>query len=96
MKKRADFRKYYHDAHESELLTDREKHLIGIAVAIVRNCQPWVDRRLADAGKEGISEDVLDATFDLTTAVMAGIGQSMHQRYKQNRPNTNEWKPASK
>jgi len=25
---------------------------------------------------------VLDATFDLTTAVMAGIGQSMNQRYK--------------
>jgi len=41
-----------------------------------------VDQRLADAGKDGIPEDVLAATFDLTTAVMAGIGQSMHQRYK--------------
>jgi len=41
-----------------------------------------VDQRLADAGKEGLSENVLDAVFDLTTAVMAGIGQSMHQRYK--------------
>jgi len=41
-----------------------------------------VDRRLADAGKDGIPEEVLDATFDLTTAVMAGIGQSMNQRYK--------------
>ena len=83
MPQKADFRKYYHDAHATDLLTDREKTLIGIAVAIVRNCQPWMDRRLADAGKDGIPEAVLDATFDLTTAVMAGIGQSMNQRYKQ-------------
>jgi hypothetical protein len=41
-----------------------------------------VDHRLAAAGKANISEEVLDATFDLTTAVMAGIGQSMNQRYK--------------
>jgi hypothetical protein len=41
-----------------------------------------VDHRLAAAGKAGIAEDVLDATFDLITAVMAGIGQSMNQRYK--------------
>ena len=40
MSKRADFRKYYHDAHTTALLTEREKKLIGIAVAIVRNCQP--------------------------------------------------------
>jgi len=45
-----------------------------------------VDRRLADAGKAGIPEAVLEATFDLTTAVMAGIGQSMHQRYKASLP----------
>ena len=82
MQKKADFRKYYQDAHATDLLTEREKKLIGIAVAVVRNCQPWIDRRLADAGKDGISEAVLDATFDLTTAVMAGIGQSMNQRYK--------------
>ncbi len=40
MTKQADFRKYYRDAHATNLLTDREKKLIGIAVAIVRNCQP--------------------------------------------------------
>jgi hypothetical protein len=40
MSDRADFRKYYRDAHATELLTDREKKLLGIAVAIVRNCQP--------------------------------------------------------
>ncbi|MDA1001043.1 MAG: hypothetical protein O2807_11095 [bacterium] len=44
-----------------------------------------MDRRLADAGKAGIAEDVLDATFDLTAAVMGGIAQSMNQRYKDSR-----------
>ncbi len=40
MTQKADFRQFYRDAHANELLTDREKKLIGIAVAIVRNCQP--------------------------------------------------------
>ena len=40
MSQKADFRQYYRDAHATALLTDREKKLIGIAVAIVRNCQP--------------------------------------------------------
>jgi hypothetical protein len=41
-----------------------------------------VNHRLAEAGKRGLSEDLLDATFDLTAAVTAGIAQSMNQRYK--------------
>ena len=90
MNELADFRKYYRDAHATVLLSDREKKLIGIAVAIVRNCQPWIDQRLADAGQAGISEEVLDATFDLTTAVMAGIGQSMLQRYKKSTSESNQ------
>ena len=40
MSQKADFRQYYRDVHATDLLTDREKKLIGIAVAIVRNCQP--------------------------------------------------------
>jgi len=40
MENKANFRKYYHDAHATDQLTEREKTLIGIAVAIVRNCQP--------------------------------------------------------
>ena len=40
MSEHTEFRKYFHDAHATDLLTDREKKLIGIAVAIVRNCQP--------------------------------------------------------
>ena len=40
MSKKADFRRYYRDAHATDLLSAREKKLIGLAVAIVRNCQP--------------------------------------------------------
>ncbi len=40
MTERADFRRFYRDAHRADLLTDREKKLMGLAVAIVRNCQP--------------------------------------------------------
>ena len=40
MSERANFRQFYRDAHATDLLTDREKKLIGIAVAVVRNCQP--------------------------------------------------------
>ncbi|MCE2453763.1 MAG: hypothetical protein J4F48_13345 [Nitrospinae bacterium] len=45
MTERADFRQFYRDAHKVDahkvdLLTDREKILMGLAIAIVRNCQP--------------------------------------------------------
>ena len=40
MAERADFRSYYRAANAVDLLADREKTLIGLAVAIVRNCQP--------------------------------------------------------
>ena len=40
MPERADFRRFYREAHKVDLLTDREKILIGLATAIVRNCQP--------------------------------------------------------
>ena len=40
MSNRADFRRYFQETHATDLLTEREKTLIGIAVAIVRNCQP--------------------------------------------------------
>ena len=40
MTERADFRQFYRDTHKVDLLTDREKTLIGLAIAIVRNCQP--------------------------------------------------------
>ena len=38
--KRADFRTFYRDAHAVECLSDRKKMLIGLAVAMMRLCDP--------------------------------------------------------
>ena len=38
--KRADFRQFYRDAHAVECLTEREKMLIGLTVAMMRLCDP--------------------------------------------------------
>ena len=37
---KADFRQFYRDAHAVPNLSEREKILMGLAVAAVRNCQP--------------------------------------------------------
>jgi hypothetical protein len=37
---RADFRKFYKDAHAVACLSEREKIFLGLAVAFTRNCQP--------------------------------------------------------
>jgi len=38
--KKADFRQFYRDAHAVECLTEREKMLMGLAVAMMRLCDP--------------------------------------------------------
>ena len=38
--KKADFRTFYKDAHAVECLTEREKMLIGLSVAVMRLCDP--------------------------------------------------------
>jgi len=38
--KKADFRRFYRDAHAVECLTEREKMLIGLTVAMMRLCDP--------------------------------------------------------
>ena len=38
--KNADFRTFYRDAHAVECLTEREKMLIGLTVAMMRLCDP--------------------------------------------------------
>lgn len=38
--KKADFRAFYRDAHGVTCLSEREKMLLGLAVAMTRNCEP--------------------------------------------------------
>jgi len=40
MSERADFRQFYREAHAMANLSEREKIFMGLAVALVRNCQP--------------------------------------------------------
>ena len=40
MSEKADFRQFSRDAHAVSNLSEREKIFMGLAVAMVRNCQP--------------------------------------------------------
>jgi len=40
MSERADFRQFYRDAHAMSNLSEREKIFIGLAVALMRLCDP--------------------------------------------------------
>ena len=39
MTERADFRRFYREAHAVNNLSEREKMFMGLAVAFARNCQ---------------------------------------------------------
>jgi alkylhydroperoxidase/carboxymuconolactone decarboxylase family protein YurZ len=47
--------------HETSLLTDREKHLIGLAVTMTRGCQVCTRGRIEKARAAGIGDDILNA-----------------------------------
>jgi AhpD family alkylhydroperoxidase len=54
-------------------LSEREKHLIGLAVVLTRGCQACTGRRLKAAAEIGISTETLQALIDLTAGVNAGV-----------------------
>ncbi|MEM7143485.1 MAG: carboxymuconolactone decarboxylase family protein [Verrucomicrobiota bacterium] len=54
-------------------LTDREKHLIGLAVVLTRGCEHCTGGRMEKAIAAGIGYDTLRATVDLSAAVNAGV-----------------------
>ena len=54
-------------------LTDREKHLIGIAVAATRGCVACTGGRLKKALEAGVPYAALVAGVDLAAAVNAGV-----------------------
>ena len=58
---------------ETSELTDREKHLIGLAVVLTRGCQLCTGRRMEDAIKSGMTYDTVRETIDLSAAVNAGV-----------------------
>lgn len=54
-------------------LTDREKHLLGIAVTVTRGCQACTGRRIAVALEADIPYASVVAAIDLAAAVNAGV-----------------------
>jgi len=59
--------------HETELLSEREKHLVGLAVAMTRGCQVCARNRIEKARDIGISDDELNVLIAVTAAVNSGV-----------------------
>ncbi len=59
--------------HGTELLSVREKHLVGLAVTMTRGCQVCTRNRIAKARSIGISDDELNALVAVTAAVNSGV-----------------------
>jgi alkylhydroperoxidase/carboxymuconolactone decarboxylase family protein YurZ len=66
-------REYLRAAHETPLLSEREKHLIGLSVTITRGCQTCTRGRIEKARAAGIGDDVLNALVGVVSAVNAGV-----------------------
>ena len=59
--------------HGTDLLSDREKHLVGLAVTLTRGCQVCTRNRVLKARDARIDDDVLNALFGVVAAVNAGV-----------------------
>jgi len=59
--------------HQTELLSEREKHLIGLAVTMTRGCQVCTRNRIEKARQLGLSDDELNALVAVTSAVNSGV-----------------------
>ncbi len=64
---------YVRQTHSTTLLSEREKHLIGLAVTMTRGCQVCTRNRIEKARSAGIGDDVLNALVSVVSAVNAGV-----------------------
>jgi alkylhydroperoxidase/carboxymuconolactone decarboxylase family protein YurZ len=64
---------YLTQAQQTPLLTDREKHLVGLAVTMTRGCQVCTRNRIEKIRSAGVSDDVLNALVGIVSAVNAGV-----------------------
>ena len=62
--------------HQTSLLTDREKHLIGLAVTMTRGCQVCTANRIEKARAAGIGDEILNALIGVVSAVNAGVASA--------------------
>ncbi len=59
--------------HGTDLLSEREKHLVGLAVTMTRGCQVCTRNRIEKARNIGITDDELNALIAITAAVNSGV-----------------------
>ena len=64
---------YLGKTHATPLLTEREKHLIGLAVTLTRGCQVCTRGRIEKARAAGIDDELLNALAAIVSAVNAGV-----------------------
>src|SRR5580693_5504653 len=64
---------YLSRTHDTTLLSERERHLIGLAVTMTRGCQVCTRGRIEKARAAGIDDDVLNALVEVVAAVNAGV-----------------------
>jgi len=64
---------YLQKTHDTRLLTDREKHLVGLTVTMTRGCQVCTRGRIQKARAAGIGDEVLNALVGIVSAVNAGV-----------------------
>ncbi len=60
-------------SHDTTLLTDREKHLVGLAVTLTRGCQVCTRNRIEKAREADIGDNVLNALVRVVSSVNAGV-----------------------
>ncbi|MGQ0633281.1 MAG: carboxymuconolactone decarboxylase family protein [Planctomycetaceae bacterium] len=64
---------YLARTHETSRLSDREKHLVGLAVTMTRGCQVCTRGRIERARSAGIDDTTLNALAGVVSAVNAGV-----------------------
>ena len=64
---------YLARTHKTSLITDREKHLIGLAVTITRGCQICTRGRIEKARAAGMDDNLLNALVDIVSSINAGV-----------------------
>jgi len=64
---------YLAQMQQTLLLTDREKHLVGLAVTMTRGCQVCTRNRIEKIRAAGVSDEVLNALVGIVSAVNAGV-----------------------
>ena len=61
------------ETHGTDLLSEREKHLVGLAVTMTRGCQVCTRNRIEKARGIGMSDEELSALVAVTAAVNSGV-----------------------